>query len=467
MSHVQVFRHYIPSSLLLLGVLEFVLLFGCLVAGASLRFGGFDSIDWRAPWPVVAGLFSFVLIACTVAMGVYSATVRQGSVAMLVRTLVSYCFLGIALLTIIYYLLPSLFVGRGVLAISVILSIVVVVPFRMLFVRVLSNEQIQSRALVLGIGSKAQKLTERLSAQSKSVVNIIAYVNPADFEPKVAGKVVSLDRPLKDIARAFAANEIIVAMDERRKSDGVKFPLDQLFDCKQHGIRVSESITIYERELSVVDFDEIRASWLVFSAGFTNSTLWSYIKRLSDLLIASCLLLLVWPLMLIGMMAIFLETGRPVLYSQLRVGRLGKPFRIYKFRSMTVDAEKGGKAQWASANDNRITRVGAFLRNTRIDELPQLWNVLRGDMSFVGPRPERPEFVEQLAQELPYYNERHLVKPGLMGWAQLNYPYGASVEDAAEKLRYDLYYVKNRSILLDVIILVQTVQIILLGEGVR
>ncbi|RZV51028.1 MAG: exopolysaccharide biosynthesis polyprenyl glycosylphosphotransferase, partial [Pseudomonadales bacterium] len=207
--------------------------------------------------------------------------------------------------------------------------------------------------------------------------------------------------------------------------------------------------------------------WLVFSTGFAGGQLVESAKRASDVFIALVLLLLTWPLMLIAAIAIVLESGRPVFYQQTRVGLGGKTFSIFKFRSMVVNAEKEGEAVWATAKDSRVTPVGAVLRNTRIDELPQLWNVLRGDMSFVGPRPERPEFVQGFAETLPFYNERHRVKPGLMGWAQLNYPYGASDEDAEQKLRYDLYYVKNKSLMLDLVIMVQTVQVILLGMGVH
>ncbi len=206
---------------------------------------------------------------------------------------------------------------------------------------------------------------------------------------------------------------------------------------------------------------------MVCGDGFRYRLLRDKVKRDFDMVICSLLLVLAWPLMLCAVLAIFIETGRPVLYKQTRTGLNGRPFSIYKFRSMTQDAEKGGKAVWAAANDARVTGVGSFIRNTRIDELPQIFNVLRGDMSFVGPRPERPEFVEQLNQQLPYYDFRHRVKPGLMGWAQLNYPYGASIEDGEGKLVYDLYYVKNYSFMLDVMIVVQTVEVILLGKGVR
>jgi exopolysaccharide biosynthesis polyprenyl glycosylphosphotransferase len=205
---------------------------------------------------------------------------------------------------------------------------------------------------------------------------------------------------------------------------------------------------------------------MLFSDGFKYSRHRYLAKRLFDIAFAGLFLLVLWPFMLLTAMAVMLESGRPVLYHQLRTGLNGKVFRIYKFRSMRQDAEKGG-AVWAQKNDARVTRVGAVIRNTRLDELPQLWNVLKGDMSFVGPRPERPEFVRDLAGQIPYYEVRHKVKPGLMGWAQLKYPYGASVEDARNKLQYDLYYTKNHSFLMDMLIMIQTVEIILLGKGVH
>ena len=272
---------------------------------------------------------------------------------------------------------------------------------------------------------------------------------------------------LLEMAQKLDISEIVVALDDRRAGQGSVFPLNELFECKLHGIRVSDAIGLCERELGVVSLAEISPSWLVFSSGFASGEFGLMVKRACDIMVSLVLLLLTWPLMALAIVLIFCESGRPILYRQQRTGLEGKPFEILKFRSMVTNAEKDGAAVWAQKNDSRITRVGAFLRNTRIDELPQLWNVLRGDMSIVGPRPERPEFIQGLANELPYYNERHHVKPGLMGWAQLNYPYGASVEDAAQKLRYDLYYVKNKSLMLDLIIMVQTVQVILLGMGVR
>jgi sugar transferase (PEP-CTERM system associated) len=226
-------------------------------------------------------------------------------------------------------------------------------------------------------------------------------------------------------------------------------------------------VDFYERELKKAKLDMVHPSWILFSDGFSASRSRDLTKRLLDLVLSLSLLAIMSPFIILTAIAVFLETGRPVLYSQQRIGLLGKEFRIYKFRSMRQDAEKDGKARWASANDNRITRVGGFIRNTRLDELPQIYNVIKGEMSFVGPRPERPEFVSELKEKISLYDTRHYVKPGLMGWAQLKYPYGASVEDAKGKLEYDLYYSKNHSLLMDILIMIQTVEVVLLGKGVR
>jgi sugar transferase (PEP-CTERM system associated) len=261
----------------------------------------------------------------------------------------------------------------------------------------------------------------------------------------------------------------VVAVDERRRTDQGGFPLDELLDCKLNGIEVVDELRFLERESGTLNIRSLSPGWLVFSDGFSFSPLRDLLERGFDLLASALLLVLSAPLMVLAVVAIKLEEGlrAPLIYSQERVGFGGRVFRVHKFRSMRVDAEKDGKAVWAQKNDNRVTRVGQFIRNTRIDELPQIFNVLKGEMSFVGPRPERPQFVEQLAQQIPFYRERHRVKPGITGWAQLCYPYGASMQDAEEKLKYDLYYIKNHSLLFDLYILVRTVEVILLGNGVR
>jgi len=245
--------------------------------------------------------------------------------------------------------------------------------------------------------------------------------------------------------------------------------MDELLDCKQAGIAVSNLASFFERELGIVKLSLVEPSWLVFSHGFDNSPLRHAIKRVFDVSIALIVLVFAWPFMLLVALAIRLESGagQPILYRQERVGEHGHVFALAKFRSMRTDAERDGVARWATRDDDRVTRVGRFIRRTRLDELPQLWNILRGDMSVIGPRPERPQIVADLARQIRYYNLRHCVKPGLAGWAQLRYPYGASVDDAVEKLKYDLFYVKNHDLLFDLTILVQTVEVVLFGRGAR
>jgi sugar transferase (PEP-CTERM system associated) len=386
---------------------------------------------------------------------------------MAVRCVVSYCLLGSAAMVILFYVFPGLSIGRRALFGSVILSLVVIVVLRKLFYVVVDASRLRRHVLVLGAGKKAASIGDVRGEQSIGF-DIVGFI-PSEPEETVVprSRLVDASGGIERLVDQYGVDEIVVAVDERRRGKGGYFPVEELLDCKLKGVRITEAVSFHERELGQMALSELHPGWMVFGDGFHYSQARDVAKRFFDIIVCSLLLLLAWPLMLFAVVAIFIETGRPVLYKQTRTGISGAPFSIYKFRSMSQDAEKGGKAVWASANDARITRVGSFIRNTRIDELPQIFNILRGDMSFVGPRPERPEFVTELNLKLPYYDFRHKVKPGLMGWAQLNYPYGASVDDAEGKLVYDLYYVKNHSFLLDILILVQTVEVILLGKGVR
>jgi len=292
-------------------------------------------------------------------------------------------------------------------------------------------------------------------------------VNAGETEDRVDSSLV-LDNceNLADCSSLHEIDEIVVALDERRKSEGGQLPVNKLLDAKLTGVSITEPIDFFERETGKVELSLLNPSWLVFSQGFSYSQLRDLLKRAFDLFVCFALLVVTLPFIVLTAALVFVEDGAPVLFRQTRVGINGKLFTLYKFRSMRKDAEKDG-AVWAKENDDRITKVGNFIRNTRLDELPQIYNVIRGDMSFVGPRPERPEFVNGVCQDIPFYDERHRVKPGLMGWAQLKYPYGASVEDAENKLKYDLYYTKNHSFMLDLLIVIQTVEVVLLGKGVR
>jgi sugar transferase (PEP-CTERM system associated) len=269
---------------------------------------------------------------------------------------------------------------------------------------------------------------------------------------------------LKRSVEELRVSEIVVAVRERR---GGVLPLRQLLDSKLQGIKVMDLQSFYEREQGILRIDSMRASWMIFGDGFGHGITRDVIKRFFDVFVSMALIVATLPLLVIAMVAIVLESGWPILYSQERVGQGGRRFFIYKLRTMRQDAEADGTPRWAGVGDKRVTRIGAVLRKTRIDELPQLWNVLKGDMSFVGPRPERPFFVEQLTERIPFYDVRHSVKPGVTGWAQVRYPYGASIDDGMFKLQYDLYYVKNHSLFLDLMILVETLQVVLLGKGAR
>jgi sugar transferase (PEP-CTERM system associated) len=296
--------------------------------------------------------------------------------------------------------------------------------------------------------------------------HIVGYLaGPNEREPAVpAHEILSSDGTLPEMARKLGVEEIVVALTERRAGS---MPLRQLLDCKVSGTKVYDLNTHFEKTLGQIRVDYLSASWLIFGDGFNQGAWRTAVKRVFDIFCATLLILASSPLMLAAAIAIKLESQGPALYRQERTGLNGRAFSIAKFRSMRIDAEGDGKPQWAQANDNRVTRVGQFIRRVRIDELPQLFNVLRGDMSLVGPRPERPFFVEQLTQEIPFYALRHSVKPGVTGWAQVRYPYGATVEDSQEKLQYDLYYVKNHTLFLDLVVLMETVGVVLTGKGAR
>lgn len=469
MAHVRVLNHYMHTKFLLLGSVEFVLLLAAVHGGIDLTNWIFD-YDIQLEYATVQTLvFAVIMSCCSLAMGVYTSFFREGFLGMALRTVVGYFFLGTAALTIIYYILPSLFLGRGALSITVGLALLLVLMARFVFYRVVDLKQLTRKVVILGAGETAQMVLERIDTLDDKQGFHLAGVVPSNDSEKAVSTDIHLPTPYdwEAYTKGHNISEIVVAPDERRRSEGGNIPVDELLNCKLRGVRVTEPLAFIERELLKLDISLLRPSWALFSDGFIYSQVRDIIKKIFDISVALLLLAVAWPFMLLTALAVYLESGGPVLYKQVRVGLNGKEFSIYKFRSMTQNAEKDGKAVWATKNDARVTKVGAFIRNTRLDELPQLYNVLSGDMSFVGPRPERPQFVEELKEQIPFYDARHKVKPGLMGWAQLKYPYGASVDDARNKLTYDLYYVKNHSFFLDVLIVIQTVEVVLLGKGVH
>ena len=370
---------------------------------------------------------------------------------------------------------PETFLSRGLREEFLILALAgsdfLVCAFmaRGIFAVLLRRRWLRRRLLVLGAGARAWDLSRMLKAEGASVNYDIVFLQDPSFGPidaRLAAEPETriLAGPGSGVltaAQELEADQIVVAPDERRGMD-----LEQLLVCKKAGFPVVQYLSFIEHEIRRIDVKRLDLGWLVFSDGFYFGALDRFLKRTFDLGISLILLVVTAPLLLAAMAAIRIEGPGPIFYRQDRVTRNGRIFRILKLRTMRVDAEAGG-AVWAQKSDNRITRTGAILRRSRIDELPQLFNILTGEMSFVGPRPERPMFVEALAAQIPLFNERHMVKAGLTGWAQVNYPYGASVEDAWSKLSYDLYYVKNFSILFDFVILLQTLRVVLWPSGVR
>lgn len=466
MSYIRLNKHYIHLPYLFLGIAEAILL-GLSFWAANQLIAAADptrELEFSVLGLVV---FAVLLSCCTLSMGVYTALVREGFSSMVLRTLVSFFLLGSLGLYILSALLGGL-IPQAQIFWGVLISTATLIVIRLIFVKVVDADQLKRRVIIYGAGARAQKLLEDLEPEMNALgVKIIGCVPSANEEVYVApGLVVAEPADWLAYVNSMQISEIVIAPDERRRSGGNTFPLSQFLDCKLAGVPSSDALSFCERELGKIDITLLQPSWMLFSDGFKYSRRRSIAKRIFDLTLASLFVLVLWPFMLLTAIAVRLESPGPVLYYQTRVGLNGKPFRIYKFRSMRQDAEKNG-AVWAKKNDARVTRVGAFIRNTRLDELPQLYNVLVGEMSFVGPRPERPEFVVDLAKQIPFYETRHKVKPGLMGWAQLKYPYGASVEDAKNKLQYDLYYTKNHSFLMDMLIMIQTVEIVLLGKGVH
>lgn len=472
MSYIRLNKHYIHLPYLFLGVIEL----GLLVVAAwiaerwTLSLEQSAAVTFEAPtswWPSL--LFAVVLSCCTLSMGVYTALVREGYSSMVLRTLVSFFLLGSVALFVLRALSGQTLLTQGVIFWGVLMATVFVLLARAVFLRLVDTHELKRRVVIYGAGERAKTLLANLQPEQDVVgVEVVGCI-PSGSEPVQVDERLVLPAPNDWVrfVKAQQISEIVVSPDERRQREGGVFPLNELIDCKLIGVPTSDALGFCERELGKIDISMLKPGWMLFSDGFKYSKRRSIAKRLFDIGLAGLFLVALWPFMLLTALAVMLESGRPVLYFQERVGLNGRTFRIYKFRSMRQDAEKEGKAVWASKNDSRVTRVGAFIRNTRLDELPQLYNVLRGDMSFVGPRPERPEFVQDLSAHIPFYDTRHKVKPGLMGWAQLKYPYGASVDDARNKLQYDLYYTKNHSFLMDLLIMIQTVEIVLLGKGVH
>lgn len=460
---IRLFKHYIPHAVVLLATIDVLLLVIAAEAGWQLRAGQIAMhLGGMADRIGQLAGFSMMMFAAMIAVGVYGPDSLRSMRFATARLLVA-ASLGIIGLTFFDFLLGGQNLWRSTLVYAMGFAIALLVINRLIVGRIAGADAFRRRVLVLGAGLRAERL-QKLSERPESGFTIVGYVAMTSSQTVVAG-ATSRDEidNLTSYVESLRATEVVLALEERRNA----LPLADLLRIKTTGVHVNDFSTFIERETGRVDLDTVNPSWLIFSDGFSSGrAVSSFAKRVFDLLASGLLLLLSAPVIALFALLVKLDSKGPAFFRQTRVGLFGQTFDVIKLRSMRTDAEAGG-AQWAQKDDPRVTRLGKFIRLTRIDELPQTWSVLKGEMSFVGPRPERPEFVSALEEQLPYYAERHMVKPGITGWAQINYPYGASIEDSRHKLEYDLYYAKNYTPFLDLLILLQTLRVVLWHEGAR
>jgi sugar transferase (PEP-CTERM system associated) len=461
----RLLRTRLGGRLFALIALESILILGAVALAAWLRVGA----DWWLVLAVEGGFekalyVAFVCQVCLYYADLYNTRIMNDRRELFVRVVQA---LGATsfLLAATYFWFPTLIIGRGVFLYAVFLAIAVVIGWRLVFDWLSSRFGPSERLLLVCTSAGAVDLAKELYEMRRQLgVEIVGFVDPdpsrvgnAVFNPGVIGTIDAIPRIVKE----YQVDRVVVSLSDARG----KLPMDKLLEMKLDGVSFDHLASVYEEYTGKIAVENLRPSWLIFSAGFRKSAWLAAAKRVLDLVAASIGIVVAAPVMLLVAAAIRLTSVGPVFYHQERVGRHGRLFTVHKFRSMRVDAEATTGAVWASTDDPRITPLGRVLRRTRLDELPQLWNVLKGDMSFVGPRPERPEFVHQLTQAIPFYGQRHVVRPGLTGWAQVRYTYGASVEDALMKLQYDLYYIKNLSLALDLYIIFSTIKTVVLRRG--
>ncbi len=454
---MRVFNRYVSTRSLTVFATELLLISGSVAAAAAFQ----DTPDLAANlWKV--GLVTLVCQLCLYYNDFYDLTVVHSNRELVVRLLQAAGAASI-MLAAIYFVIPALVIGDGIFVSALFVFMVGILGWRLLFNSLSRSLRLSENILVVGTGETARKVTRQILDQRDFAYRVVGFID--DDAARIGERIVNpgiVGTP-GDIARLITEHRIdriIVGLADRRG----KLPVDELLSAKMRGVRVEDATTTYERVTGKILIDDLRPSWLIFSDGFYVSRLTRLTKRAIDLTLSLVLALVSAPFMLLTAIAVALESGFPVLYCQERVGENGRPFTLFKFRSMRKDAENG-QPVWATNGDDRVTRAGRVIRKTRLDELPQIWNVLRGDMSFVGPRPERPFFVAELAKEIPFYMQRHAVKPGITGWAQVKYRYGSSIEDAMEKLRYDLYYIKHLSVFFDLTIVFDTVKVVLFRKG--
>jgi sugar transferase (PEP-CTERM system associated) len=461
---VTLFRHHVSVATLVQLVIE-ALLFFMAVLGA-VRFSREGLLLPPESLLAPAAAFAVVMVCVNAALGLYRRDARLQLPALAARAVVA-VVVGFVAAYALFVFFPQAGVLHETLWVAAVYAFAGALIARRALATPLVGALFPHRVLVVGVGPEAAAIEQSIIELNQPNLKLVGFfpLGVAGQAPAVATRrMLPVDWNIGDAVRRLDVDEVVVAVREQR---GGTLPLAELLDCRVAGVRITDVSRFFERARGEVPVESLKASWLIYGDGFKQGVSRTAVKRVFDVFAAAVLLLLAAPVMLIATLAIIIESGAPVIYRQERVGRGGRPFMLFKFRSMVQDAERDGRAQWATRNDARVTRVGRILRRSRIDELPQLWNVLRGEMSFVGPRPERPAFVAGLQRDIPFYGVRHCVKPGVTGWAQVRFAYGASVEDATRKLQFDLYYVKNHSLFLDLVILLETVRVVLFGEGAR
>lgn len=463
---IKIFNHYFHRRTVLQVMLDMGLVVGALMLALFVQ----SNSALLGASVVTEGLTRGVLMALGMlainsALGFYERTRSKTTGQMRARAVLSFVLSGAIAVAVLWFLPLEPSYDAKWVALIVLGTTGFMLTHRVLVGEMLPKSLTRRKVLVYGTGERAQMVGKSLSHSSANVELVGYYASPNETDHKVTSwATLAPGERLNDLVTRAGVDEIVVALSERR---GGSMPMRELLDCKLQGVRVSDIATYFEQNLGQIRLESASAGWLIFGEGFNQGFVRTTVKRLFDIAGAMVLIVVSLPIMVLAALAVRLESSGPILYRQERVGLNSKPFDVVKFRSMRIDAEKDGVPRWATAADSRVTRVGRIIRKLRIDELPQLFGVLMGDMSLVGPRPERPYFVDQLTQDIPFYAVRHSVKPGVTGWAQVSYQYGASREDTVEKLQYDLYYVKNHSLFLDLVVLFETIGVVLTGKGAQ
>lgn len=454
---LRIFKQYYPIRNVIFAVGEGLVIYGAVLLAAWIKIGG-DHLTLDK-WIVIKSLLITGCFQLSLYYhDLYDFRITDSFTELGLRLLQALGIVAI-LFGLIYFFIPSLMIGEGIFILTVGLLIVLIASWRFGYSLMLDRGLFNQQILIMGSGQLAHDLMQEISEKKDSGYEIAAVID----DKTCAAEHFKANRELCHKAKALKIRKIVVALEEKRGY----FPSEQLLECRFLGIDILEGTNFYEMLMGKLHVHQINPAYLIFAEGYQRSHLKSMMKRSGDLILAILMLLILSPLIIVTTLLIKVDSPGPVIFSQTRVGQNGKRFKIRKFRSMVTDAEKSTGPVWARAEDDRITRVGRVIRKLRIDEIPQLWNVFKGEMSFVGPRPEREHFIQQLVAQIPYYTYRLSVKPGITGWAQVSYGYGSTIEDAVEKLNYDLFYIKNLTFLLDFLIVFRTVKTVLFGKGAR